>query len=415
MLPVLLLLNAVFFLTGFQSNQKLDTLNDVRYHDYVAINSVAILLAIVLLIIWLIFYMRQNAVKNTLPLSKFHIVKEFLIIFIVFTGLSSFMVSHMYGRNYKTLYIAMHTNLEKEKTIVALAMNFLPFSADDFSSSTNDVEDKKAEFSYLNYSGHTYTYFGYNTANQAKDSCINAKAKQLLLTHDKTAILKAINDYLLLCKKYGANYHINVEAHVNSIFATPNFKIAGTLLGISPENNKKYYIETDDVRHAINKIQSARENSFPEALLFVYYFAIGFTVILFSFRITAAKTWLIAVVSAILLIILVSIFGISAKLHNESMFRVILSLGTIVLLIAIGCILAVKNKQIGGAALVLFLWYLPALVMTVYGLISSGSNYYYANEMNLRNWNIAGIVFTFLFTTFIIVPLAKKWQSNPQE
>jgi len=442
MLPLVILLNTIFFFWGYCQDITLKNIVSGHYHFSDMMIGIAILLGILIILFWLIFYLRHNAFKALLPLSKFHLQKEFAIVLIVFLGLVAPIVVAHKGMNYKINRISKSVNTPKEKRIIFLAQHFLPFELGRFNSrklyeAANESDTGRLEtgmvpgVSYLNYRGSEYYDEGYID----KDSLLDIKAIAWLKEHRKDSIITYIDKYLQLCKKYGGEYKFNSTAHVNSIFATSDFQVKEEIPMTKYDKDEKLnnrYIQSPYISlSAIERIIEVRKGLQLEEYFAWVMFALGFSFALFSFRVVPVKAWITAIVVAGLLAIGTAILYVVS--NNER----VLILSPIVLTIGSLCVSAVsifqkKRKFFAGVSYLLAWIALPFFVVALYGFLYEYTGYsYYASVMyakegfshqmhdwlkdNSNNFLIANCIFALLMALFVMIPLIKKWRANPEE
>ncbi|MBV4357089.1 hypothetical protein [Pinibacter aurantiacus] len=443
MLPLVILLNIIFFFWGYCQDITLKNISYFHYYQFGFINGVAILVGIMTMLLWLIFYLRHNAFKALLPLSMFHLQKEFAIVLIIFLGLIfPIMIAHK-GMNYKINRISKSVNTPKEKRIIFLAQHFLPFELGRFNAKKvyqpgNDNDTGRFEqgmipgVSYLNYRGSEYYNEGYIID---KDSLLDIKAISWLKDHRKDSIITYIDKYLQLCKKYGGEYKFNSTAHVSSIFSTTDLLVKEEIPTDKYDKDEKVnnrYIQTPYVSlNAIEEITDARKGLKLEQYFACAIVALGFCFVLFSFRITPIKTWISAIVMAVILTVgTVTLYIVSNNERILILSPVVLAVAS--LCISAGSIFQKKRKYLAGVTYLLTWIVLPFFVLAVYGFLYEYTQYGYYEDVtyikngfthqmhdwlkdNDKNFLIANFIFALLMALFVMIPLIKKWRANPEE
>ena len=124
-----------------------------------------------------------------------------------------------------------------------------------------------------------------------------------------------------------------------------------------------------------------------ETYLISLYVALGFSILLFSFRLTSGKSWLIAVVSLGVINIIIGI--LSAISSSEYVY--LISIPTLFLVLLIYFLVIIyrnKGKKLSGITINAMLWMLPGFAPVVYFLALQyakyycGYNNYYGNNHN---------------------------------
>jgi hypothetical protein len=139
----LVLIHLLFFLAGFidfsaasfKANYSLSTLISAGMITF------SVLCSLVVLVSWLVFYLRNNAYKNFYIIDKYHLSKEFFIITLVLVFAINFFESYKWGGWLKARSITSKQQLAKEANIVNLAMAFVPTSKSAYFSLVSCNED----------------------------------------------------------------------------------------------------------------------------------------------------------------------------------------------------------------------------------------------------------------------------------
>jgi hypothetical protein len=445
MLPLVILLNMIFFFWGYCQNITLKNISHPRDNWEALVVGLAVLIGVLTLLIWLIFYLRQNAFKTLLPISRFHLQKEFSLILIIVFGLCSAMVIGFKGLNSKIVKVSKAVNIEKENRIISLGNHFLPFDTSEFSprriydthkeDDTGRLDDGMVpKFSYLNYRMHIRSEYGddYDVA----DSLLDVRAVCWLKDHRKDSIVNCIDKYLQLCRKYGGEYKFSSTTQVNSIFSTTDFEVKKELPQTKYGSDRKAYPYYIDDRYrasgALSVIGRERRGIPAELYLSLVLAAICISFGIFSFRITPLKTWISAIVVGGVLAVCVSV--VFATIYSRTIFPLFLtSLELITLSICVVNILRRKHKYISGIAYVLALSMLSFFILAIYWGLKAyiQDKYYVVDESvlhhgrlyefklwldaNSNNFFIGNNIFALLMMFFVMIPLIKKWRANPEE
>lgn len=439
-----------------------------------------LLIAFLFLVLWLLYYLRHNPFKSFFPVNKNYLFKEYFLVLISMVLLCSVYFSYTTGYKHSFLKYSKGINLEKDSRIVNTAAPFLPFIKEEFESNgscdsidarekrqrildsiaiaqSDTLEECDVTYEEVNYEEAVaiaepvsdtvpyvepvpvYSYLFYCGRKAYYDSLpdryyIN-QARDWLKNNDKEKIKRAIADLKSICPTYEASYKINEEYWANLCFKDSLFTVTNTL------NDWEYYSGVEDselemnfITQVMSEIDMMRREPFISygALFTILYFALGITTMVFLFRLTGLKAWLIAIIGSIFWIILVSLISIQA---NSEIFFFYFILFLFALFFVTSFVLIRKKtwKTIGGVGFIWAMILLPSLLPIVMGLI-----YHHTTEITecinhrwqivypeppihgwiRENWelingaNIAlkiGMMFTY------IIPLAIRWQSNPEE
>src|SRR5690606_21188609 len=132
--PAALLIHLLFFLGGYS---KLIDAKDFwkSYHfDVTEVTVFSILVSLMLIIVWLVFYLRNNAFKSFYRQSRWYLVGELGIMFLVFFSSATFFLSYKQGVYSKVQSITSSIDAVHKANRINLAAHFLPFNLNNFKS-----------------------------------------------------------------------------------------------------------------------------------------------------------------------------------------------------------------------------------------------------------------------------------------
>ncbi len=476
----------VFFILGYNSLYTLRALYDYRFKflDNFEVNLIAALIIAIVFIVWLVFYLRNNLFKSFYPVTKWYLVKEFFIVLtIVFLTLPLYN-SFAYGKHLKILKLGKNTNPEMDMQIVNQARCFLPTSLDSYEKNqccdtvdAKAIRDsiKDAKYSKLNENRcngylseetpqrlenildslpnkeYSYLYYCLNN-NVANYVLFNKNNKRWLLNKQKDSIQLAINKLLKIADIYKIKHKIksnrltdwcfaNSKFEPYNLITTGNYGEAYTTPSMYNEEedikyvNSDYYFELDNLYRGIEKVEQEQAKGFFDQVnwLIYIYISLGIAIVLFMFRVTRLKQWLIAIVG---LGIVGIIFAIIAQMSRSTDFMLYFYF-LFIISIALISILWIKNdksKMITGVVLNWFAYLMGSFLITLAGIIIVNTkeirkcinNYWvvirpeppihkWLNDNMATNVQYINIVFILLMMVFVIIPLAYKWQANKAE
>ncbi|MDI3322312.1 hypothetical protein [Pinibacter soli] len=441
MLPLVISLNIIFFFWGYCQNITLKNVSDWSYFAAITIDAVELLIAFLIVLVWLVFYLRHNAFKALLPLSKFYLQREFLIILIVIFGLISPILITKWGVNTKINKLGKSVNIKKERRIISLASHFLPFDLSNFSPRKEYAEDGEidtakiekgmvAGLSYLNFRGRGI----YDETEPDYDSLLNEKAISWLKMHRKDSIINCIDKYLQLCRKYGAEYKFNSTAHVNGIFSTPDFIVKEEIPSGKFDSRgmlNSYYIANEyRANGALNTIYFARQGLMPDEYWILSMWTLCLSYLLFSFRVTPIKTWISSIIAGVILTVCTVVGFASGRDENLLTLSPIV-VGIVGLSISVVNTFKKRQKFLSGITYLLSLFVSTFFVLAVYSFVYRITRYdHYSTAKkvftfsdrlhdwlgdNSNSFFITNFVFSLLMMLFVMIPLIKKWRANPEE
>lgn len=424
-LPVAAIIHVCFYLYGRFSAADLSTLK-----TYSAPNrpiGFSIFVSSLFLVVWLTFYLRNNAVKSWFPISKKYLIIEYLLVIVVFFSTVSFYESWSFGDFNKYKDISQSTDITKEVNQVNLAHHFLAFAPRLFGkyhscdSSIKDVDinehilsiDDENTKSYLHYCGIAYRPDKIKNINDPYT--FNSVANQYLLNGDKEAVKNTLQLYLKLCDKYSVEYNLDLEKYVTQIFSTPNFEIIPIeeLESFSEDMivvesiTSEYMVNDDSFSWIFDRLSRYRENYwFGEHIYQWINFSLMLSILLMSFRLTRLKEWFISLISGCIALIFINI--ISNPFENSLPYLITIA-GIIVLVVSTVLIFLKKRKVISIVLLNWFTWSYPFYFFMLDSLYNSHLSW------RTRSHFVISCLVIFLPMIFIVIPLAHKWQANPEE
>src|SRR5690606_27071488 len=133
--PVIIVLHLVFFSAGYVSVSLQDGLTWQTLRISGATASMAFLCGVLIGVLWLVFYFRNNAFKQFYPLPKGRLMGEFALIALTVFGMSSFAASYAGGAYGHVRALTQDTDIVREANVINLARHFIAFDKDDFRSS----------------------------------------------------------------------------------------------------------------------------------------------------------------------------------------------------------------------------------------------------------------------------------------
>lgn len=475
-LSVIFILHLFFFLAGFAE------INAGFLKEYYSLSDVltsgiltfSILCSLALIIIWLVFYLRNNAYKSFYIIDKWHLIKEFFIILIILFFSIIFFESYRLGAWTKTRTITSKQQLVKEANTLNLATAFIPRSKSDYFKLVDcDIEShlrirfqeavnyfdstytdyytensamirkallEKDAFSYKNYCDEFITLEEYQ--GFAKDKQWRDQKNRWIDNHNTDSIRQVLNECIAICKKYNIEQHLDPEELTQLVFAD-SFNNVTRIFSprISDYANQVEYFDGADLNRALRFVDECYYNPDEDGtMLFLtieMYIAIGLCILLLCYRLFSRRVFLISAVGTIVWCIIFALVGISSGDGNAIGWFYILLFTTFTILI-IG-LLSGANKTVNGVLLNWHIYMLPFLALIIMLIIQE--NYYdrvygyrygsyqtipkevlkerypigYWVTQNGELISRLNLLFVILYIPFVYTRLAKKWHIMPEE
>lgn len=437
MLLYAILANLLAFLVGyFGSYVNFKKLGEYNYSaDLGYFYFFLTFITLLILILWIVFYFKNNAFNSYYPKSSKSIYLEWLIIFFIILSSSIAFLSMNAGSILKQRSYASKQDAISAMNTLDLVRVLVPSNKyeyyketpnDDSNTFYNDYAAKSpnqnreavivesntlsepvfynddpnfVQFSLLNYHGISrYNYtddIPYQSEKKPSDRVLT-----LLKAQDKEAIEKIISNFLVLQKKHKLKSNIDKDQWMQLVYNPSKYPIGNYNL-ISSRSfgddigstksfydnfsgnyyNYEYYVSFDDLDNGYSKILRAYDSSLfdSEIMLVILCISGVLSFFVFSYRLTSGKSWLIAFISFGLICIFSGIFSSLFMLTGSSGFAPFLSyLGLLILLLVVELYLIIsKNsgfKPKGRSDIYMnhILWLLPLTPVFIVMVIYNG-------------------------------------------
>lgn len=370
MLFIGIILNTIYFSIGY-ANGFLDfsgTANNALNIEEFTLYGVFI--NTILVIIWLIYYFRNNSFISFYKRKTNSLFYEFLQIFGILLLFSIFPLFYIYGFETKQRSYISEKELLKEIDIVCKADffidgNYASTQIDSlnstFTDSTKTEIDNIVYLDYNYYFGNPYNeyslinrtilnfdycyYYNYNYLDECNKYELkflndNNNIRKYLATGNKKEIKKIMNDYLSVVKKYNLKTNLTTDIWFTISYDYPTYntyKLVKPYLkfnegyhddyyvtaqayegseNYSDKNYSKYYVQQNILKRNLGIIYKAfkRQNHTYEIFVFVLIFSFCLSLLIFSLRITKFRNWLLSILFAAFLGL---VFGVIAASINE--------------------------------------------------------------------------------------------------
>ncbi|HCS21265.1 MAG TPA: hypothetical protein DIW47_12015 [Bacteroidetes bacterium] len=435
------------------------------------------LLSVVILLIWLVYYLRNNPLKAHYPISKKYMFGEFMLLFLVFFSSATFFLTFRQGIYSQARSMTAHTDLVEEANAINLAFHFIPIDLDDFLScrscdslkareerreerlqiyEDSQKQGKSINYNYVDNEPLTYSdtlapsYLNYcqmMILNLDEGHLINKeensrRAVSWLKGGNKDSVRMALSRLQELLQKYEVFHRFDPIRQADSVFSSPGFMIRDWIY-YNPNYDYEFVdtaghgiINYNDLRYAIGQVEEVREGFWRyEMLIALLYYSLGAAIVLYSFRMIKARIWFAALIGTGLWAILLGLVFSLSDMEEEGVFSVFLFLFLAFLALAVWLIRGKENKFFSGLTFLWAMWsqlavfplivafvsetykYEERVVDTVYGPTVEEVKtplYTWIND-NFEN------IFTFNLGLFLVllfliyIPLARRWQANPEQ
>jgi len=479
------------------------------------------IISFLVILLWLIRVFRNNAFKSFYPVSNLYLFREFCIFLLVFFCNTTYYVSfnagflthgrmatdyavavaesHIYqetevlfsaekgdydisGRQspspfpmsrryrYEDIAEANDTAEAVEGTAAVVGAEqarmesdtsyyYLGSDSNAYSQAYVDSVSGGYQFSYLNFSGHTYFYNDYPLSYDRygpSDNRYNFKMINWLRTGQKDSVRYAMAALLKICDKYKVPYHIDLDEWYRWVYNPPYFPVTYTIA--NPWYNKyddRIYSNTDAVtladaddegskynprRYFIkkNKLENIIESTLSlhnepilsgNILLILFCVALSFAILIYTFRITSGRIWLISLIGSALLGLVTGVisFFIAYGMHRGDDEGMVIMGFYLALILAFYLVAQLSvngsgSRTIAGVALTWLLWSLPFVPFLLLGMYTTYEESKdllrdHVNppllewlEMHRALYGYLSLLF-YILLVLALTPLCRRWQA----
>ncbi len=369
---VSLLVHILFFVSGFV------TATVDRFQEYYDVSSVggaqlymfSILLSVAIIIVWLVYLLRNNAFKQFYIIDRFYLVKQFIIL--VWCGFISinFYNSFQWGVQSRARSITSEKQLVYEVNTMNLAMGFVPTSKSSFFilnkcdsigvlnsvyendrdyadttlsnyyDSTNvairEAIKLPGAFSYRNYCSRASDVTGYDGLQTPADAR-NTRLRFMDL-QQRDSVKTVIDRMLRIADKYHISYLCSAADLTALVFADSLHSITRVIANgnINYSQPGVPYFSTSELERALSFIDHAHSGGFnlrdDETFRVIEaYLALCFAILLLCYRIFTRRVFLISIIGTLVWSIVVGLFSMSSGGEGGLSFLLFLFAATLLL------------------------------------------------------------------------------------
>ncbi|HLO72944.1 MAG TPA: hypothetical protein VK164_03330 [Flavobacterium sp.] len=437
MVAIGLLLHVIFFGLGY-----LDGTIDFSNKNNIDIEALSImfgvLINIIITILWLVNYFKNNSLKSFYSKSKYSLFYEWLQIFIISTLLITFYLPFSIGKQlHQKSYYSLEETTNRCKTIATADMfidgSFGETELDSIhKSKLNDEEYNKYLTSeigvnrdsnyyyfnkdYINFKEKKYNQFSllnrntfeFTVISREQDSLNRIQVQNWLHQDNKAEVKKLMDNYLNLIREHNLATNLTLDKWFDIVYKAPEFNeflyIQPYLREYETDNSynsydyvakvgngerkySKYFVQQDVLKDKYDTVSEAHMDSFfnIEMILGFLYGALGLSLLIFSFRTTSGKSWLIASVTTGIINIIYGIFTVVSRADMLYFYLIIPTILVIILYFFVICYKK-KNLQLSRIALNLFLWFFTAVIPIIYFILIEVNRPNYYDNYNLQRY-----------------------------
>lgn len=479
-LAVVLLIHLFFGLAGYLS---LDYSLLQRHYSISSINggqvyTLSVLFSLLVIVGWLLFYLRNNAYKSFYAIGRKYLAIEFALIVLVLTGACSFFLSYHQGARIKVRQLVPRETLVHESNVLNLALAFIPQEKNDYfklnscderalrdgmsfgAPDTNAVYNRYITEDSLLYlralkivrepGAFSYRYFCNTELNlNGYPAFLKANERSVIINNwlsggKKDSISAILQEVLAISKKYSVRQDMHPDTMVNWIFADTLFSV-DQLLAQSPFTGsgfpEKPFFSANEINRALSLadecyLEKSNSSDWRGQLTVLLYFALSAALLLICYRLFSRRVFLMSVVGTVVWCILFALLAASSH-EGDTVSQVMLALFLVIA--GTGYLLTLSNTGSKTVSGVLLCWqaYGISFVLPLIAFLISG-NYERHRHLSINNEDVShlnkaefpvgywisnhtelimqlNLLFVFLYMICCFTWLARRWHSKPEE
>ncbi|MES2485355.1 MAG: hypothetical protein V4581_05310 [Bacteroidota bacterium] len=452
MLAITLIIHALFFITGYAKGTINFKQKGWQYNldnDSPTVVFFSILLSLVILILWLVYYFRNNAYKSFYPKKNASLYKEWLLILVISILNCSYTATFFYAQDVRKTSYFDNQETQYRIDIISMASLF----TDERELVNNDghsqiqvelaqnVDEKNGKKrSLLTYSVHRFGSYSYryNRDNSLKnrDSVNNARVKGWLRNNQRDSVEWLFTQFEKIAKSHDLKSNITPQQWVNLVYKYPEFNeyelIASTnridnnyenyTYATTETSTSDYYVPMKEMTYSYEKIHNAEYKPFITTEIGLIYLcvAFGLSLTIFSFRVTSGRGWLIALVSVGITAMITGLFSVvTGAGESYPIMWLLIIVGLLIYYLAIASSRAGKGLTdiILNALIWLLAWVIPIIASIIVITRVSHNNYNGEYNETFSHWienNIVVIMYVnlaiILVYMYLLTASIKKWR-----
>ena len=389
----------------------------------------ALILQILIFILWLYFYFRNNAYKAFYPIKKSYLLAEFFLVLFLSTLNIFLFISWKSGviagtkSKYSTEKITAYKAIinkaapfrlqyksqyeQHQYCGTPMSMKYSAVEAEPIYPGNLISDAYCCKDSILSY--YQFCDFPFYENDTEKRELVKAN-QELLRERNPTKIKEILEDYNAVLAEFDKAELTGIERIAENVFMREDFEIHPSAFRENEADYYGYY----DLNNIDNIVSVIDDNMEPDldywiVALVHLFIGLGFALAIISFRITSVKEWLIALVAAGVLATILGLFNLLFGLTDETFgLSYLFCMGIFILLALFGRLINLK-KSIQGVCINLALWCAPYVFLLSWvtaDLKMNTANELYTGLISL----ILGIIISLgiLFQSFI-------YKSAPEE
>ena len=464
--PVLLIAAAIhlffFGITYLSTDASFGNSYYSEWGDMGIFYFVSVVVAIVLLIGWLVHYMRNSAFAAYYPRKTWQLYVEWIMILVITSSLTFVPLSLAQGNNAKWRTAASEAEIKQAKEVLDKARVLIPSDMDnylydserdkpipaknlslrqtdslsyyafDYDRSGNIVVSGYIGKSLLYYNDYYYNSYSYGESDYNLKKRRSEKVKQWLRDGKQDSVAILMGDFIQLLDRHKLSHEMTVEKWMSAVYNPPFFPVSSSN-AISKYSGGYYEPDLElpyyDLERGYEQIARSYESGdlTHYGSLICLCIAMCLSILIFSSRVTNMKLWLTAIVCGGLLILfsfLISFLASEVSSSSSDAFVLMLCFYWVMIFISLITYLYIRkhnirNKGYSGVPMNLFLWMTPCIIPIMYFTILILLDPPYNYEGVFSEYNIPYMFWfnlaTITIAMFPIIKFVRGWKGLPEE
>lgn len=453
LVPILLaviLSQVIFFLLGYILTDNTPQYNSFISGMYYLLYAASLLVGTLLLIFWLIRYNRNNGLRAFYPYTTLQLYLEWICIFLVCISIGFLPYALETGKKIKWQKVVSQTEQKKAMDILykvniliptdeykyELVGNQTPLLVGDaevdrtiFDTKLyNYVEDAVTPDNPIEYVGPSFLYAKDNGRNSywRYDRDATETVHRWLVNQNEDSIRSLMNSYLELQAKHKFKTNLDVDYWMSTVYNPPLYPVK-ELIEMNESTYRQHQYDKYTEYYDLFSYYEEIENSYGQSdhinwqIIVTLTIALGFSVLIFSSRVTSGRFWVYSLLTAgVLVFIYFILLGLCALLDSFGPTYLFVPTFWLALFIAIAIILGNKitsgsRKGRSNIHVNLGLWMIPTVIPLVYTLYRMITEKAPLDEDTIIFILLIINIIAVIIAMFPISMLIRKWKSLPED
>lgn len=445
----------------------------------------AVVSAILFFIFWMIMYSKNNAFKDFYPKTAKSLYLEWILITVIVFSMVSFPYSFYKGISFKTKSYVSKSEVVDAIQVLKMVDILIPDSKTDYFKEYPDKDYHNDTYSdktlpsindsiyisplekaiqqaeqenktFENYPNFTQlsllNYSGYNRLHVPTRYGIEVSDYKTVIdwlkNEDITKVRQLMDKFLALHEKHNLSTNLTTDSWLQLVYNPSKYPVGDFNL-INRDNiysgsdnsyyysrrnvPNDYYLQYYELTNAYDVLMDAHMDTEAEntSLLVCVCFSLGISLLVFAFRVTSGRTWLIAFVAMGVIFIIDAFFSFIFSLSSSGTVGSVTYILILLLIFIFESVYIInkiangKSKKRSGVMINHFIGFIPAvpaLILTLIYIISDSLCYsncqdsvYKFIDRHITEFMWGNVCLTFVSMWLFVRFMLLKWKSLPEQ